>query len=186
MKRILLVSLLGSSALIAPCAQARFGLTITPIIGYERVQKVLPEAHIKNRMVYGARATLGVPLLALEGQYTRGDDSESFPALSTTSRDITDKAKVGLRAGFGGSIVRLIARGGVQAKQNHYIEKVNGIETTNTIQPITYKPYAGAGLDIRLSSKISFTADATAIFNKWPDMKQNDYETTAGLNVRFP
>ena len=39
---------------------------IEPVVGYERVQKVLPTPHTKDRLMYGLRVLMGVPLLSLE------------------------------------------------------------------------------------------------------------------------
>ncbi len=39
---------------------------IEPVIGYERVQKLVPTPHTSDRLVYGARAWLGFPLVAVE------------------------------------------------------------------------------------------------------------------------
>ncbi len=161
-----------------------FGLE--PIVGYERVQKLVPTAHTVDRLVYGGRVTIGFLLLSLEAQYTNSKDTETFTSPDLTTTDTTAKAKVGLRSTLGlTSFARFVARGGVQATQNRHQESTGGVETVNTLEALTYKPYAGAGFKFRLASNISFTAEVVAVFRDFPDMNQNDYETTAGLELKF-
>ncbi|MBS1985844.1 MAG: hypothetical protein JST16_16920 [Bdellovibrionales bacterium] len=167
-------------------APAFAGVDLTPIIGYERVQKLVPDPHSTDRLTYGARLTLGVPLLAIEAEYTQGRDTETFTSQDLVITDTAQKARVGLRSGLGGSLLRIIGRGGVQAKQNHHVEAVGGTTTVDKHEPVSYKPYAGAGLRMGLSARMSVSVEVVAVFNKWPDMKKNDYETTAGLNIRIP
>lgn len=168
----------------APAFGAGFNLDLEPLIGYERVQKFVPTAHTTDRMVYGARMTAGLPLLALEAQYTKAKDTETFTDLTVT--DDTQKAKVGVRAGIQmGGLLRLTVRGGVQAKQNIHTETPDGGTASRETEPIAYDPYAGGGLRIALGSKIAFTAEVVAVFADWPDMNKNEYETTAGLTIAF-
>src|SRR6185503_13887742 len=129
---------------------------------------------------YGARVRGGVPLVAVEAEYTRGTDTEDFPADSLQTKDSADKLKLGLRSGFRlSSLLGASARAGVQASQNTHEETRSSV-TSSVIEPVKYKPYAGAGLDFNLSSKI------TVVFNDIHDLGQNEYQTTAGFAVRFP
>src|SRR5687767_3267052 len=96
----LLIAVAVSAPLLAVsyAEAAPFGLGIEPIIGYERVQKVLPTQHTKDRLIYGARLTLGIPLLSAEAEFTRGTDTENFPSDDLTIKDTDDKLKLGLRS----------------------------------------------------------------------------------------
>lgn len=169
-------------------SSSEFGLDIEPIIGYERVQKLVPTAHTKDRLVYGGRLTLGVPLFSIETEYTRGQDSESFtsPTLSTT--DTTDKLKLGIRSSIrlDKNLFSFILRAGVQARRNIH-EEDNGGGTVRTEEPIEYDPYAGAGLKVKLGqrAKIAFFADFVVVFNELNDFSQNEYLISSGLSLRI-
>jgi hypothetical protein len=177
---LLLVSVVASSA------SAEITYSIEPVIGYERVEKLLPTPRMKQRLVYGARLTAGLFMVAGEAEFLRGTDTESIPSAGLTLTDTEDKLRVGVRARF--RLVRLlsfIVRGGVQASRNIHEETVGGA-TTRTEEPIRYRPYAGAGLQVGLSNNISFTADITTVFRDFPNLNNNDYQTTASLTIRFP
>lgn len=157
-------------------------MSIEPIIGYERVQKLVPTAHTTSRLLYGARLTAGIPLVAAEAQYTRGNDTEEFPDQSLTIKDMDEKLKLGLRSSIRmTSLFSLQARGGGQAKRNTH--EVNGLATVN---PITYQPYAGLGLQSRLGRNFVLEGGVTTVFNDFPHMSQNEYETTLGFSILFP
>lgn len=183
MKKILLFSVL----ILSTSAHASlFKLTIEPIVGFERVQKLIPTAHKVDRMLYGARFSLGIPLLAIEAQATRGTDSETFTSPAMSVKDTDDRLKLGLRSSLRlGPILMLIARGGGQAKRTIHEETVSGV-TSRTIPPIKYRPYAGLGLTSRLGSAFALSGGITAVFNNFPHMKDNDYETTLGFTVSLP
>lgn len=182
---VFLLGCLGASPEVARASEL-LQLQIEPIIGYERVQKLVPTAHTKERMLYGARVTGGIPLVALEGEYTQGTDTESFPSDSLTVKDQDEKLKLGLRSQLRlTSLLSLTGRGGVQAKRNTHTETLSGVSTT-TVNPITYKPYAGAALSSRLGGKFELTGGLTVVFNQFPDMSQNEYQATLGFSVRLP
>jgi hypothetical protein len=174
--------------LLAPAAQAAslFKLGVEPIIGYERVQKLLPEPHTRQRLVYGARLTAGLLLFSAEAEYTRSGDSKEFPELGITSKETDDRLKMGLRSSIGmGALLSLILRGGVQASRSTTEDTAGGV-TTKTMTPIQYDPYLGLGLSASLGGKFVLTGNVTAIFNDFPDMAKNDYQTTLGFAIRLP
>lgn len=185
------LGLVALSALVTGTAFARGGgglsLGLEPIIGYERVQKLIPTEHTTDRLVYGARLTAGFALLSLEGEYTQSKDSETFTSESLVVSDYAQKAKVGLRStiSLGGGI-KAFARGGVQATQNKHIETTSGVETSNLIEPLETNPYAGAGFKVSMSNKISLTGDVVAVFKEWPNMNKNEYMTSLGFEVKVP
>lgn len=186
MKKLVLA--LGMALATAPtfAASSMLKYEVEPIIGYERVQKLVPTPHTRDRLVYGVRVIAGLMMISGEAEYTRGMDTESFPLTATTRRDTDDKARIGLRSNLAmGRLFNFIIRAGAQAKQTK-TENTVGAVTTTSISPIKYNPYAGAGLKMRLASNVSFTADVTAVFNDFPDMSQNEYMTTAGFAVSFP
>lgn len=172
----------------AEARRSDFGLDIEPIIGYERVQKLVPTAHTRERLVYGARLTLGIPLVAAELEYTRGQDSESFTSPTLTVTDTTDKLKLGARSTIqlDRRTFSLVARAGVQARRNIH-EEDNGVVSTRTEEAIEYDPYAGAGLRVRLGrrSKLHFVADFVVVFNDFNDLSKNEYLLSSGFSLRI-
>lgn len=159
---------------------------IEPIVGYERVQLWVPNPHTKDRLVYGARATYGFSVLSAEAEYIHGNSSESFPAQNLSTKDTTDKLKLGLRSGIDIlSLINLYARAGCQASQNHHEETSTGV-TIVTKQAVNYHPYGGAGLRLRIGRNLRATADLTTVFRDFPNMTNNDYQLTAGLVVQVP
>lgn len=179
-------SLLLVAAFGAQTAKAEITYTVEPVIGYERVQKLLPTPHMKQRLVYGARFTAGVSIVAAEAEALRGTDTENDLVTGNSYTDTEDKVRLGVRARL--RLVRFmsfIVRGGGQASRNIHEATVGGV-TTKTIEPIKYRPYLGAGLQIGLSSNIAFTADLTTVFRNFPSLNDNDYITTASLTIRFP
>lgn len=175
---------LGWISMLESSHAAPFRLGLEPIIGYEQVQVFLPTASTAQRLVYGGRLTLGVPLLALEAEYTRSSSSKTVG--SDSYSDLADRAKVGLR-----SSIRLFRafyftlRGGAQAELRKYTSTVSGVTSTNN-GALTFLPYAGAGFKIALAPRIAFTVEAVGIFRAFPDFSQIDLQTVAGLNIAFP
>ncbi|MBY0370901.1 porin family protein [bacterium] len=170
---------------IPSMAHAIFKFDLEPIVGYERVQKFLPTAHTKDRLVLGGRVVLGTPLISAEAEYTRANDTESYPATSTDIAEQQDKARVGLRSTYNFALVSVFARAGAQARLTKRTVTVSGTPSTQT-DPITYNPYAGAGARVHIRNNIALSADITVVFNGFPNMNMNDYMTTAGLVVSFP
>jgi len=161
---------------------------IEPIIGYEREQKLVPTPHTKDRMVYGARAIVGFLILGAEAEYLRGQDTEDFPTLSFSTKDTSDKLKLGIRSTFRmGGLFALYLRAGGQATQSVHEETASGVTTVET-KPLVYRPYAGVGLRAKLTKRVSVVGDITAVFSEYfPNgMDRNEYQTSLGFSVKFP
>src|SRR4051812_25574505 len=92
-----LTPLLSSGALAAPPV----AITVEPIIGYERVQKLVPQRHSRDRLTYGARARAGIPAVSAELEFTRAEDTEDFSgqALSRV-KDQDDRLKLGVVSSY--------------------------------------------------------------------------------------
>lgn len=163
----------------------RVGLEVTPVVGYERTQKLLPEVRTTQRLIYGARIVWGVPIVAAEAEYLRAIDTETVSGISV--EDETDRAKIGVRSRLGlGQFVLFVLRAGAQATRNIHYETV-GTTTTMTEEAIRYKPYAGAGFTMKLGRFFYANADLVAVFRDFPNnYSQNDYQLSAGFTVRFP
>lgn len=182
MKLARLICLAG----VLSAGSAHAFLTVEPIVGYERVQKLLPSAHTRDRLVYGGRAIVGLPMLSVEAEYTRAGDSETFVATNTIINDTEDKARVGLRSGFGlGSLFGVFLRGGAQARLTRHETVTAGVPVT-TYDPPSYNPYAGAGLRLGFGKKIALTADLTVVMKDFPLLTNNEYMATAGFAISLP
>lgn len=161
-------------------------LEIEPIIGYEHIQKLVPYRHTKERLVYGARVIAGIPLVSAEAELTRGTDTELFPDRGLSSKDTTDKLKLGLRSTFRLiGVVYGFGRAGGQAQKTRREDTIAGV-TTVTEDPIYVKPYVGAGLRARLTHHFRFDADFTVVFPDTKKWSYYEYQTTAGFAVIFP
>ncbi len=181
-KLLLLTSLLTLSNL----SHALISMNIEPIVGYERVQKLIPERHTKDRLVYGARLSLGIPLVSVEASYLRANDTEDFTDLGLSIKDTTDKAQLGLRSSIKLlGVLRASARAGGQASLNVHEETLNGV-TRKDIETLKVHPYAGAGLIFQLGKLFQFRADLTTVFVEFPNFNNNEYQLTAGFAVKFP
>lgn len=182
---VLVLALVPFSEVFAK-GKGLLSLEIEPIVGYERVQKLIPVRHTRERFFYGARIIAGVPLVSAEAEVTRATDNEDLPDRNLFMKDDTDRVKLGLR-----STIRLIgivyafARAGGQAEKNRHTETLAGV-TTVTDDPITIKPYVGAGLRARMGRNLRFDADFTVVFHDTVNWNHYDYQTTAGFAVSFP
>ncbi len=167
-------------------AHAMLRTTLEPIVGYERVEKLFPDAHSTNRMFYGGRLTLGSHVFALEAEYTRSQDEETTSATDTSTTSVADKAKVGLRGGIAlGRLIRFNLRTGAQAQKGTETMTVGSTTSTENF-PISYDPYGGAGFKLMLTPKTSLTAEAVAVFKDFPNMSGNEYQTSAGFSISLP
>ncbi len=175
------VAFTSSSARAEPLS-----LGIEPLVGYELVRKLYPTEHSSKRIFYGGRMTLGILLISLEGEYTRGSNSETYDAQGITYKDTADRAKLGLRSGMRlSTLLKLYARAGGQASRNKH-EEIAGADDYAIWEPIKVRPYAGAGFRVALSSKFAFTADVVGVINDYHLLRNNEYQTTAGFVVRLP
>ncbi len=174
---------LPSAALAMP---SNLSFKIEPIVGYERVQKVYPTPHSRDRLLLGARAIGGIPLVSAEVEFTRSQDSEDFPTLGKSVKDADDKLKLGLRSSHSMStLLSAYIRAGGEARRTTREETEDGV-TTKSLSPVEYNPYAGLGVTARLSSRFELNAGITAVFNEFPKMSKNDYQTSLSFAVRIP
>ncbi|MCM2324217.1 MAG: hypothetical protein NDJ90_13245 [Oligoflexia bacterium] len=190
-----ILALLGLALALPASAAFDFGssgtnsevsYTIEPVIGFEHVQKVAPTPHSRNRMIYGLRARAGIPLVSLEAEATRGSDLELFPNDDLKIRDQDDRLKIGLvSTRYLGSLFSFSLRAGAQATRNLHEETRAGVTTVTKSGP-TYHPYAGTGITSRLGNNFDLAAGVTVIFNDFPHMSKNEYQTTLGFNLRYP
>ena len=170
-----------------PESACAFSFSLEPIVSYERVQKLTPVEHSRDRMAYGGRLSAGLLFLKTELEYTEGQDSETFSDQNLSIREKAQRIKAGLRGdiriwGF----CSVFARAGVQARQIRRTESVSGADSNDYYEPFQYHPYGGAGLRIGLGSHVQLTADFTVIFTQYPKFEKNDYQLSSGFSVKLP
>jgi hypothetical protein len=163
-----------------------FGFRLEPIIGFEHVQKLAPSPHVKNRLIYGARIIGGTPRLAGELEYTRGTDRELYPESDLSITETADRGKLGLRSGYDlGEIFRFHLRAGGQLSRVRRDRTQGGVTSRDWDEP-DLSPYAGAGISVRLADALDASAELVVVVRDFGDLSQNEYQTTAGFQVRVP
>lgn len=185
MKLFLIVSLFSICSNIF--AKAPEGLSIIPIVGFERVQRTLPTPNMKTRTVFGARVLYRLPISTLEAEYTHGQDDASDSVNSTTYKFVDDKLRVGVRGDFNiASFLSWNLNGGMQVKEAKTTTTVSG-QTSTTKTSTSTDPYVGTGLSIHLFKVFSLNADVTAVYTPTDNPALDDYEIrpSLGFTVRI-
>jgi hypothetical protein len=107
------------------------------------------------------------------------DDPDREVKISETQR--LGRLGIVLDPGFWILIAR--AQAGVQATQR-IVELQEGTEAAvKTEEPITYKPYAGAGLGVRLSPRLQAMAEYNIYMYKFPEYEPFEREVTVSFIV---
>lgn len=160
-------------------------MKIEPVVGLERVQKIEPTPHTKNRFIYGIRMNYGPPIFSAEAEVTQGKDSESFPLQSLSIEETVTNAMLGVRSSFHfGNLLQWYLRLGGHARKSEVSRTENGVTTTR--DPAVYlSPYAGTGLSINLLNAFSLNAGYTVLFTGKPKGSDREYQTTLGFSVRI-
>lgn len=165
-------------------AGAKGNLQISPLYGFERVQKLSPEVRTKNRTFVGVRLVYGPPLLSFESEVTRSNDTEELPARSLVEDEESYAAKVGLRSSFNLVLFRWYVRAGGHARKSTYSRVENGVSSTRE-PAINISPYAGTGFKFNLASNFFVSGGVTAIFTGKPRGSDRDYQTTFAFGMRL-
>ncbi len=185
MKKLLLVAFFVPMSVFAQSTKDR--LSITPIVGLERVQKFVPTPTMKTRAIYGLRIIYKFPISALETEYTHAQDTSENKSNNTTYKDVEDKLRLGLRGGFTiSSFMSSYLRGGAQYRQNKTTRTVTGASSTEETSS-KVQPYIGTGLEISLGRYLAISADILATYTPTDDPNLVDYELqpSLGFNLRF-
>lgn len=107
------------------------------------------------------------------------DDPERDVKITETQR----RGRLGVVFDPGFWILVARAKAGVQATQR-IIKLQEGNESpVEHIEPITYKPYAGAGLGVKLSPRMQAMAEYHWFFYRFPDWEPFEREVTVSLNI---
>jgi hypothetical protein len=158
-------------------------LSISPIIGFERVQKFVPTPTMKTRMIYGLQALYRLPITTAELEYTHGQDTSNSVPTGTSYKDAEDKVKIGLRGNAElGPYFSTYLRGGAQARQNKHTQTTN-TGTTTTATSSKVNPYVGTGIAVHFQQYLSLSADVTAVYVPTSDPALSPYEIQPSLGI---
>ena len=184
MRKVILILLTTFPLLQAQAAKTDL-LTINPIVGYERVQKTQPTPHTSSRLIYGIGAKYGPPILKVEGEITRGSDSESYPDQDLTIKETATNLMLGIHSTFNsGSFLSWYLRGGGHARKVDQERTQNDV-TTESDPAVYLSPYAGSGITLNLFDKVSINGGITVIFIGHPKATDLEYQTTFGVSQKF-
>lgn len=185
MKKLLLIAAILPMSVFAVDTKDR--LSITPIIGLERVQKFQPTTSMKTRAIYGVTVVYKFPISALETEYTHAQDTSSDTVNNTEYKDSEDKLRVGLRGSFTmTNFMSSYLRGGAQYRKNKTTKTVNSTTTTEDTQS-KVQPYVGTGVSLSLGRFLSVSANVLVTYTPTDDPNLKDYELqpSVGLNLKF-
>ena len=162
-------------------------LSISPIIGFERIQKFVPTPTMKTRMIYGAQLLYKLPVTTAELEYTHAQDTSNEAITNTSYQDVEDKVKIGLRGNADlGAYFSTYLRGGAQLRQNKHTQTtITGVSTSSNTSKVN--PYIGSGLAIHVMQYFSLSADITMVYVPTSDAALSPYEIqpSLGLSVGF-
>lgn len=187
MKKIIPVLIFMYSSISLSASSQLSGLSVSPIFGIERVQKIQPTPHTKERMTYGIRVLYGPSLFSFEAEATKADDSEVYD--DTEYKEESIAAKVGLRSSFNLVILNWFFRAGGHARQKKITKIVTDLTFNQTItksEPaIKVSPYAGTGFKINLPGGLFMTGGVTAIFTGEPKGSDKEFLADLAWGIKF-
>lgn len=176
-----------STSLSAQVSQTyqRGNLTIEPVIGYERVQRLEPVARTENRFYYGVRGHYGPDLLSLEAEITQSRDDDSFPDDDLRIKETSTTGMLGLRSSFArGRLFNWYLRAGGHARKVEITRIEAGIE--REIDPaVRVSPYAGTGLNLNIHEHFKLDAGVTVVFTGHPQGSDREYRTSLGFSFKL-
>jgi hypothetical protein len=178
-----LLVLLSVGAHAKGTSNSNKNLSITPIIGVERVQKIVPTPTMKTRLIYGAQVLYKLPITTAEMEFTHAQDTSTDLTSGTGYKDVEDKVKLGLRGNFEiASFLSAYLRGGAQARQNKNTQTTLAkVVTSSTKSKVN--PYVGTGLAIHVMQYFSLSADLTAVYVPTTNPALSPYELQPSLGV---
>lgn len=177
------IALALASPQLASAIVSDLGVSFEPIIGYERVQKLIPTPQMSSRLTYGGRVIAGITLISAEAEYTHGEESSTIGA--TRYDSYGDRAKVGLRSGVRFALFTASLRGGAQAAWERSVT-TTGAAVSSFVRGPSYSPYAGLELRANVGSKFSGSIGAVAVFRDFSNLGNTEIQTTAGFSLRLP
>lgn len=163
-------------------------LSIRPIVGFERVQKLVPSPSMKTRFTYGVEALYKLPVGTAEAEVTKAQDDSLDLGVTPNVKyeDEELKARIGLRGTMGSGFFSAYVRGGAQGRQNKQTKTVNGVSTTSTTVS-KVQPYVGTGLGVHVGSYFSLDAGVTVVYapTSKGGLSDFEYSPTLGFGIHF-
>ena len=84
MNKVICFFLMIFSLIFQPLHAASHGssssISVTPLVGLERIQRLVPTASMKTRALLGVTVTYKLSIAMLEAQYTQGQDETTDSA----------------------------------------------------------------------------------------------------------
>ncbi len=158
-------------------------LRISPVIGYEQVQKNYPTPHTSNRLFYGLGVEVGPRAFSIEMQATQGKDSESYSGIEID--ETTTKLSLGLKSSMSASsFLNFYFRTGAQGKTSERVTTEAGVSTTEK-SAFYVDPYVGTGVNIAVANALTMSVGLTAVFTDYPNEGKIEYQTNLGFGLRF-
>lgn len=160
-------------------------LSIQPIVGFERVQKLEPTPYSTSRFIYGARINYGPPIISAELEVTRGQDSKTFPEQNLRVEEEVTNIMGGARSShnFGG-LLDVYLRAGGHTRKSKLTQTRDS--ATVTRRPASYvSPYVGTGASVNVLNIFTLNAGLTVLFTDRPESGDREYQTTLGFGLRI-
>lgn len=179
----LLITSTGHAASFSSSNANNLGIKAEPLYGYETIYRLTPTPHSSTRSYYGLRLSAGKDILSGEVEYTKAADTENYATAPEMVQNSDEKLKLGVRSTYNfNKLFFVTGRLGGQATKNTNEETNVGIRT-KVEKPITYSPYAGAHLGIRLGSVISVSAGTTVVFSDNKDLSRSEVQSSISFSI---
>jgi hypothetical protein len=162
------------------------GLSIEPLYGIERSQRLFPApAKTITKTFLGVRGVYGTKLISGELEVSQASNNEEFSATDTKVEYTTQRAMLGVRTyPFTSQYLGLFFRAGARAQMIKR-KVTTPTETSNEDSPLTFDPYAGAGVTLAFSNNFALSAGATLVYNRdAPSSEQYDTQYNLSFTIR--
>lgn len=174
------------TVLLSTSSFASAGLSIEPLYGIERSQRLFPAPpKTITKTFLGIRALYGTKLLSGEFEVSQANNTDDFPTTNEKVEYTTQRAMIGARSyPFTSQYIGMFFRAGARAQMIKR-EVTTPTETRSEDSPLTFDPYAGAGLTIAFARNFALSAGATLVYNRdAPASEQYDTQYNLSFTIR--
>jgi hypothetical protein len=141
-------------------------LLISPVIGYQTLERTYPYHHNEGMLTYGARVVVGTYELAGEAEVQFGSSSESFNTPPVEIDTSFTMVRLGARKVFPVSDpVHILTRAGMEGY--HFSDTYNySYQNSTPDSPAwQFRPYVGAGLIFYLFKSLSISVEEVYVID---------------------
>lgn len=181
-----LIVILSFLVFIPLASSAENSLSIEPLYGIERSQRLYPKpARFTTRTFLGIRGVYGTSLLAGELELSQSNSNETFPNDNEKVDYSIQRAMIGVRSyPLTSQYFGAFFRAGVRAQKSiRKVESPTGTEEQE--DPLTIDPYAGTGVTVAFGRMFALSAGATLIYNRnAPSSEQYDTQYSFSFTIR--